>query len=303
MEDLRQAGLDIKKKQEENTRLGTAKNSRIVQAQKELKNLDSHAGQQLTKLSRISPDSYKAWQWIQDNQGQFEKHIYGPVMIECSIKDPKWIDIIESLFQKSTFITFTAQTKNDYAKLAKHVHDVLRLSEVNIRTSTASIEEFQHPCSSDDLPRYGLQSWASEHITGPEPVLAMLYPELRLHLTAIGWQDTTPQQYDMLNNSRIDSWATSKSTYKIIKRREYGSSAVSAQVGNVKPATMWTDQPADLGAKRELQENIEGWSEEIKAFETQIKELQAQLLHVREQIENKREEVVRQLLTLERPLS
>ena len=212
MDDLRQAGFDIKKKQEETTRLGTSKNNRILQAQQELKNLDSQAGQQITKLSRISSDSYRAWQWIQNNQEQFEKHIYGPVMIECSIKDPKWVDIIESLFQKSTFITFTTQTKNDYAKVMRQVHDVMKLSEFNARIATASIEEFQHPCSTDELSRYGLHSWATEHISGPEPVLVMLYPELRLHLTAIGWQDTTPAQYDMLNHSRIDSWATSKST-------------------------------------------------------------------------------------------
>ena len=244
----------------------------------------------------MSSDSYKAWKWIQDNQDQFEKHIFGPVMIECSIKDPKWVDIIESLFQKSTFITFTTQTKNDYKKLMTQVHEVLRLSEVNVRIATASLEEFQHPCSSDELSRYGLDAWASDFLSGPEPVLVMLYPEIRLHLTAVAWQDTTPQQYDMLSTSRIDSWATSKSTYRIVRRREYGSSAVSAQVGNVKPATIWTDQPADIGAKRELQENIEGWGQEVKTLQQQNNELQAQLLHLREQIENRREEVVRHFL-------
>ncbi|KAL8824374.1 MAG: hypothetical protein Q9191_005097 [Dirinaria sp. TL-2023a] len=293
IEDLRQTGFDIKKQQEEKVRLGTQKNARILQAQQDLKSLDSQAGQMMTKLSRISPDSYKAWQWVQNNQDQFEKRVFGPVMIECSIKDPKWVDMIESLFGRSTFITFTVQTKNDLKKFMTQVHEVMGLSEINTRMATASLEEFQHPCSDEELSRYGLDGWASDFISGPEPVLVMLYPEIRLHLTAVGWEDTTPEQYDMLSTSRIDNWATSKSTYKIVRRREYGSSAVSAHVGNNKPATIWTDQPVDIGAKRELQESIEGWSQEVKAFENENKELQAQLHHVRDQIQSKREEVDR----------
>lgn len=97
----------------------------------------------------------------------------------------------------------------------------------------------------------------------------------------------------MLVNSPIDAWVTSKSSYKIIRRREYGPGATSAQVRDTRPGTIWTDQPVDIGAKRDLQDNIEGWGEEVRKYEQEIRDLQAQLARLREQIEDKAAEVVR----------
>ena len=287
--------MDVKSKQADITRQGTEKNQRIARAQRGLEDLESQVGQQNTKLSRTSRDSWRAWQWIQENQNLFEKQVLGPPMIECSITDPKWLDNIESLFQKSNFITFTVQTRNDFATLNNKLHGELRLSEINIRTMTGSLDEFRPPVSREDLQRYGLETYAIDYFNGPEPVLAMLCSELRLHAAALGTRDTTPQQYDMIMNSPIDLWITSKSNYRILRRREYGPSATSAQVRDVRKATIWTDQPVDVNAKQELLENIEGWSQEVQAYEQQVKDLQTQLVHMREQIQDKDAEIVRRI--------
>lgn len=296
IDELNEEGLDIKRRQQELTDRGKERHRRIQQAQQELKELDSAAGQQEKKLASHSPDSYKAWKWIQQNQGFFEKQVFGPAMIECSVKDSKWADMIESLFQKSNFIAFTVQTKNDFKKLNDQVHGAMHLSEINIRTMDAGIDAFQPPMEATQLERYGLSGWASDYLNGPEPLLAGLFYEVRLHLTAIGWPDTTPEQYDLLQASGLNNWVTSRSSYKITRRPEYGPSATSAQVRDVKKATIWTNQQADVGAKRELQENIDGWNEEIKAFEDKTGELQIQLLHIREQLDSTRQEHVRQAL-------
>ena len=222
-------------------------------------------------------------------------------MIECSITEPKWLDNIESLFQKSNFITFTVQTRNDFATLNNKLHGELRLSEINIRTMTGSLDEFRPPVSREDLQRYGLESYAIDYFNGPEPVLAMLCSELRLHAAALGIRDTTPQQYDMIMNSPIDLWITSKSNYRILRRREYGPSATSAQVRDVRKATIWTDQPVDANAKQELLENIEGWSQEVQSYEQQVKDLQTQLVRMREQIQDKDAEIVRRITVIASP--
>lgn len=285
--------MDVKAKQADLTRQGTERNRRIGQAQRDLQDLESQAGQQNSKLSRLSRDSYRAWQWIQENQNEFEKPILGPPMIECSITDQRWADQIESLFQESNYTTFTAQTKNDFATLSIKLHDELKLSRLTLRTMTGSLDEFRPPVNREDLHRYGLDSYAIDYFSGPEAVLAMLCADLRLHAAALGKQDTTPQQYDLLMNSPIDLWVTNKSSYRIMRRREYGPSATTAQVRDTRKASIWTDQPVDIGAKRELQENIEGWGEEVKAYEQQIRDLQTQLVRMREQIQDKDAETVR----------
>ena len=214
-------------------------------------------------------------------------------MLTCSVKDPKWVNQIEAIFQKSNFLAFTVQTRNDFKLFGDYIHREMKLKDINAQTVTYGLDQFRPPVPSEDLPRYGLDSWVLDHINGPEPVLAMLCGQLRVHATAITDRDTTPQQYDMISNSPIDSWVTRRSAYKITRRREYGPGATSSMVRNVRNATVWTDQPVDLGAKRELQENIEGWKEEMAAFEQQNKELQVELIAIKERSTEMKQQQVR----------
>lgn len=188
---------------------------------------------------------------------------------------------------------FSAQTKSDFAKLSDYAADVLHLQDVNIRTVPYGLDEFPSPLPTHDLQQFGLEGWAIDCIEGPETVMAMLAYELKLHATAVGSRDTTPQQYDMLQKSSIDNWVTSRSSYRIIRRREYGPSATSAQVRDIRRATIWTNQPVDMSAKRDLQENIQGWTEEAAGYEQKNRELQAELSGLRDQIRAKQDRHVK----------
>ena len=158
----------------------------------------------------------------------------------------------------------------------------LHLDNVNIRTVPYGLDEFPPPFASHELQRFGLEGWALDYIDGPETVMAMLASEVRLHATAVGSKDTNQQQYDMLQNSGIDNWITNKFSYRIVRRREYGPSATSAQVRDIRKAMMWTNQPVDMSAKRDLQENIHGWTEEKDALEQKNRELDAEIRGLRE---------------------
>ena len=254
--------------------------------------LESQAGQQNRKLNGLSRETWKAWDWVQQNQSAFERRIFGPPAVECSVTDPRYVDMIESLFQKNNFLTFTVQTNNDFKKLQHHVHDVMHLNEINIRVMDSGVESFLPPISPDELQQYGFKGWALDYLTGPEPVLAMLCYDLRIHRTAVTLPDTTPRQFEQLKNSPIDSWVTSKSCYNIIRRREYGPAATSTRVRDVRKATVWTDQPVDLTAKRELQKNIEGWNAELTAFNAKNQEAQENIVRLRDEIRAKEHEIV-----------
>src|SRR5204862_7271340 len=101
-------------------------------ARKELANLESQAGQQGNKLKQAARETAEAWEWIQENQDRFEKTVYGPPIVECSIKDPRYVDAIESLFQRNDFIAFTCQTKNDFKTLSDQLYGSMKLAEINI---------------------------------------------------------------------------------------------------------------------------------------------------------------------------
>ena len=263
---------------------GLERNTRIQQAERELEDLDSKAGQQNKKLKNESNDSAVAWEWIQKNQDKFEKRVYGPPLIECSVKDPKYVDVVEAAFSKTDFICFTVQTRADFNTLHKKLHGEMRLSEINIRTMTGGLDNFRPPVSQQELARYGLEGWALDYVDGPEPVLAMLCADgPRLQQTAVAIQDTTPQQYELLQSSPIACWVSRKHIYKINRRREYGPGATSTTVRDVRKARWWTQQPVDMTAKRSLQENIAGWNEEVDALKKEFAAMRAQLADLKRQ--------------------
>lgn len=283
---------DLKKHQKELRQRGVDKNYRIHQAENDLAQLDSQAGKQMSKLQALSRDSYKLWTWVQQNQDQFEKPVFGPPIVECTIKDPKYVDHIESLFQVASMTAFTVQTKGDLRKLSDQAHDCMHLTEINIRTMLVGLDPFHPPVNAEQMKRFGFEGWALNYINGPEPVLASLCSEVHIHEAGIAFRDTTPQQFELLQNSPIQSWVTSKSTYRITRRREYGPGATSTLVKDIRRASVWTDQPVDLTAKRELQENIQGWTEEVASFQADFEADQKKILAYRDTINTISEESV-----------
>jgi len=274
---------DLQKEQEQLSQNGREKNTQIQQAQHDLQNLDSQAGKQNIKLQNASRDTAKLWEWVQQHQDDFDKPVLGPPIVECSVDHPKYVDQIEALFQKSTLLFLTVQTKDDTRKLSDAAAG-LHLNDIYIKTMIVALNNFRAPVSEDDMKRFGFEGWALDHLNGPEPVLAMLCGELHLHQTGIASRDTSPQQYDMLQNSPIQAWVTNKSHYRTTRRREYGPGACSTQVKAIRPGQVWTDQPVDLTVKRELEEKIQGWSDEIAEIRTAISEAQKKIENHREAI-------------------
>ena len=283
---------ELKKHQEELRRRGLDKNYRIQQAQTDLAQLDSQAGRQISKLREVSHEASRLWAWVQQNQDRFEKPVFGPPIVECSIKDPKYVDLVESLFQSSSMTAFTVQTNGDFKKLSDQAHDRMHLSAINIRTQLAGLDVFRPPVSADQMTRFGFEGWALDYMNGPEPVLAMLCVELHIHEAGMALRDITSQQFELLQDSPIQSWVTSKSTYRISRRREYGPGATSTLVKDIRRASIWTDRPVNLTAKREMQENIQGWTEEVESIQAEIDGDQKKILAYRNAINTNSEEGV-----------
>ncbi len=251
--------------------------NKIRLARTQLANLESRTGQQGAVLKQLSPDTATAWDWIQNHQDVFEKPVYGPPVVECSIKDQKYVQAIESLFQYNDFLAFTCQTRGDFKKLQTQLYGVMKLGEITIQTVTSGIERFKPPVSEAEMQRYGFEGWAIDYISGPEPVLAMLCGECRLNRTGVVLRDISDAQFRALEDSPISSWVTGKQSYNIIRRREYGPGAVSTKVNILKRPRVWTAQAVDPRAKSDLQDNINGWSEEVNQWRQQASDIPQQL--------------------------
>ena len=279
---------------------GREKKMQIENAEQEIESLNSQAGQQMHKLSQVAPDTHKAWKWIEENQDKFEKHVFGPPLIECSVKDPKSADILETVVQAGDMTSLTVQTKNDFETLHKALHEDLNLVRLSIRTVTEGLQRFPvPPLDKETMKRYGFDGWALDYLEGPEPVLAMLCESARLHSTAVALRDTTPEQYNRIINSRMTSWVTSKSLYQIRRREEYGPAATSTSVRAIKRAQVWTDKPVDMSIKEEHRKNIKLRQDEIKELHDKIGQTLEKFKMSKEQRDNAQSDLVRVSLAVQ----
>lgn len=249
----------------------------VKQTEEQLRRLDSHSGRQEMVLQGLSSDTFRAYKWLLENQNRFEKEVFAPPAVSCSVKDPAYANAIESLMQKNDFIAFTTQTRNDFRTLQKALNVELRLSEISIRTCSTPLERFQPPLPSEEIQQFGFDGWAKDFINGPEPVLAILCSENRFNQTPIGLRDITDDEYNRIAQGTITSWVSGANAYQITRRREYGPNATSTRARQVRPARIWTTQPVETSKKQELDQNLEMLRQECQEVRNKLDSTRARL--------------------------
>lgn len=245
--------------------------------ERDLEELDSQEGQKLVHLRKRNPDAAKGWEWLQEHRDEFEKEVFGPPMLTCSIADQRYSNQVQSLLSGDDFFCFTCQTRNDHKKLSTQFFKQLGIS-VSIRTCGSDFASFRPPIPKEQIRQMGLDAYAIEHLEGPEPVLAMLCSEKRLHVSGVALQDISNNQFDQLTNcERITSWAAGPVMYRITRRREYGDGAVSTTTRKIRPGSFWTNQPIDHSERTALRQRINEVEAEIDEIRKQGQEFRGRL--------------------------
>lgn len=251
--------------------------------QQDLDSFETQQGQQVNFMKRNFPEVATAWEWVQENQDKFEKEVFGPPMISCSVKDERYSDQIQSLLQMDDFTCFTAQTKNDYKKLSDQLYRNMSLSVV-IRSCPHALANFQRPVSPEETKTLGLDGFAIDFLDGPDAVLAMLCSEKRLNSSGVSLDDHSDDQYERIVNSiRISQWAAGKQSYTVRRRKEYGPQAMTTITKNIQPGRFWTSQPVDSQEKVELTRQMNEKRGEKDLLRTENNELKEKLTAIAEQ--------------------
>ena len=230
----------------------------------EFENLNSQQGKKLAQLRNIHADAAKGWEWLQNNQNQFEKEVFGPPMLTCSITDQKYSNQVQALLSQDDFVCFICQTPGDHKKLSNQFYGQMGIA-VSIRTCTTDFSSFRSPLSREQLREFGLDAYAINFLEGPEPVLAMLCADKKLHMSAVAQQDISNAQYEKLMAfERIPSWSAGTRMYRVTRRREYGPSATSTTTRTILPGRFWTDQPVDDGERADIERRMQEILQELE---------------------------------------
>ncbi|KAJ5887501.1 hypothetical protein N7495_007542 [Penicillium taxi] len=269
------------------------------QAQAELDNLNSKSGQQEAKLAALSRDSLKAYRWLLQNQDKFEKEVFGPVVVTCSVKDPKYSDAVENLLNRSDMTAFTTQSLNDFRTLQKALNVDMKLHDISIRTSTLTLNDraLQPPISTEQLQELGFDGWAHDLISGPEPVIAMLCSEKGASQTPVSSQDISDEAFDRLESGSVHGvniWMAGRKLYQVTRRKEYGDKAKSTKVRDLRPAKSWTSKPVDASHKQQFLDTIRACEAEEADIKINLRaevEAMTELRATRDRLDSEMEEI------------
>jgi chromosome segregation ATPase len=281
--DLRNQAEAIKGQENEIKLRAQSKRSEWDEAKRELSDLQTASGQQLNRLRKLSEDTAKALVWIRKNPQAFKDKIYGPPLIECTVKDPRYASAVESLMSKGDFLCLTATNKDDWNTLRAVCQNQLKLKDIHQRVANRPLSFWESPMSKEDLVAHGLEEFAIDLVQGPEPILSMLCDSARLHRTGVSLHNSTDEQFERLKESTVQNWVAGRSSYRVNRRREYGPSAVSTVVIQVKQATQWTSAGVDTEAQRlaqlrmkDIERGLAELDDERSPIEGELKKLKAQ---------------------------
>lgn len=252
------------------TEQGRQRTEMKKQQQRVQESLRSQAGRQANKLESISKDMSQAWDWVDANRASFEGPVYGPPMIECTLKDAKYADAVEAVVGQNELKAITVTSDRDYKMLNSQLTGTLRLSDIYIRAVHRPLSFFPPAFSNDELARLGFESVVLDLIDGPDDVLAMLCDNRNIHQAVYTSRDIPNNRFDALESSSVGTAVSSRQHFTITRRREYGADGVSSRANNLRPAQLLTDQPVDTEAERAAARRMNEIDHEVDQIREEI---------------------------------
>ena len=301
MRELQQSMNDIRDGGRERQQRLDEKRAQIRHAQEEVDSLRSQSGQQRNKLGKLSQDTLRAWDWIEQNRHRLKSEVYGPPLISCTVKDRRYAAMMESLMKKGDYCRITCTNVDDWKMLQGVFSHELHISDVSLFNAKLRLRDWPSPLNGDQMRNVNLEGWALDFLEGPEDVLAMLCEEVKLHSTGIITREISDEQFRELENSGLSNWLTPKSSYRVTRRAEYGPQAKSTRVVPVPDnARQWSSQGVDVSMEMEMKQRIAQLQDELDNLDStqgqtrsRLDEVQRSIKHLedeREQIQTEKDD-------------
>jgi len=267
-EDLRSAidGINL----ENRTLWATLDDSR-----RKLEALDNVRHQRLQALQIADRHAFQAVQWLRENKQLFSGNVYEPVLLEASMKDPRYAAAVESCMTWATFRTFVCEKRSDYDIFTRELIDKQKL-----RLNVFEVEGFDDALTRGFYPAGMLQSFnfdahAIDLIDAPPAVLKFLSYTHHLNKIPLALSsDPSPQMLETITDGRqIQRFVYGLTNYNVTIS-SYGSQRASTNTRTfpAKPRNFGTS--VDANRKRELERSVLECTTGARASETKVAELQ-----------------------------
>lgn len=265
----------------------------VEDAKRRVEGFRTQSGRQMEVLASRSSDTAKAWKWIQNNRNLLKGEVYGPPVLECRVTEDRYAPMLESLFNVNDMLRIVVTQFEDLELLTDELQRKQGLSELNFVNQKTDLDRYTPPMSAEDTRNLGLDGWALDFLQGPAPVLAAMCDMSKIHSTGVSFQDVSETRFKELERGGLSSLLTSKSFYRITRRREYGPDATSTMIRSISDvARWWTSQPVDPELENRLRQQIVDWETEIQQLEHERGNVKDRLQRLNSELEQLKDETV-----------
>lgn len=261
------------------------KTRKIEELEQRRRDMQSQLGQQASLLASISRTTARGWEWVQQNRNKFVGPIFGPPVIECSVKDKTYAAAVEHAIGNQDLLAFTVTTAEDVNTLQQHMFGTMGV-EANIRR-TPDLSTFQRnaPCSIEAARQHGLTGWLVDLIDGPEEIIAALCDNRQLDAVGYASRELTIKENQELTASPISKWTTPTESTSVSQRREYGDHAVTSRVQGFRRPQYFTAAPVNRDVEDQIGQQLRDLAMDCEQLKDELAGEQRKVKSVKDQIQ------------------
>ncbi|XP_019427504.1 PREDICTED: structural maintenance of chromosomes protein 5 isoform X2 [Lupinus angustifolius] len=260
------------------------KRSSLMQCKERLRDMNNKNTKCLHLLQKSGAENiFEAYKWVQEHRSDFNKEVYGPVLVEVNVSSQLHAAFLEGQVANYIWKSFITQDSSDRDLLVKH----LKPFGVPVLNYTGVDGQQREPFEiSEDMHALGIYSRLDQIFDAPGAVKEVMIEQFILDHSYIGSKETDQKAAEVPKLGISNLW-TPENHYHWSKSR-YGNhiSAVVDQVG--RPQLLLTN--LDVGEieklssqERELEESIATLEENVKRFQEKERSLLNQAASRRKQ--------------------
>ncbi|XAR54385.1 hypothetical protein NMG60_11029487 [Bertholletia excelsa] len=287
--ELEETAREKRHQRAEKERLLTQDKGILRQCIDRLRDMEDVNNKLLLALRKSGAEKiFEAHKWVQEHRQEFNKEVYGPVLLEVKVSNRVHAGYLEGHIPYYIWKSFITQDSDDRDFLVKNL-GALDIPVINHVGADGHEEPFR---VTEEMRALGIYSRLDQIFDAPTAVREVLVGQFGLSYSYIGSKETD-KRADEVHKCNIHDFWTPENHYRWSKSR-YGNH-VSALVEAVAPSQLLLCNQ-DVGEIERLRSRKKELDEIVRHLDESLKSMNIELRHAEDEaakLHKEREEIVR----------
>ncbi|XP_057496427.1 structural maintenance of chromosomes protein 5 isoform X1 [Actinidia eriantha] len=229
---------------------------------------------------------FEAYHWVQEHRHEFNKEVYGPVLLEVKVSNRAHADYLEGHIPYYIWKSFITQDPGDRDFLVKNLGS-LDVPVINHMGESRDAEPFH---VSEEIHTLGIYSRLDQVFDAPNAVKEVLIGQFGLEYSYIGSKETDKRADEIQRLGIFDFW-TPENHYRWSKSRYGGHVSAIVEPVDHSHLLLCNQDVGELerlrSRKKELDETVTHLGESLKSLQMELRQAEdeaAKLQRQREEI-------------------